>query len=58
MSYSTVQTRRANFGAGIVKAHEQAGIMTEKYGVGLWAQNRPEWQITGSKPLGNGLSLY
>ena len=45
--YETVQTRRKNFGAGLVHLHRQAGITAEKYGIGLWCQNRPEWQITG-----------
>lgn len=24
--------------------------MDEKYGVGLWCQNRPEWQLIGDTP--------
>ena len=52
MDYQTVQRRKANFGAGIVELHKQAGITDEKYGVGLWCQNRPEWQITGASPKG------
>jgi long-chain acyl-CoA synthetase len=47
MDYATVQRRRANFGAGIVELHKRAGVTEEKYGVGLWCQNRPEWQLTG-----------
>jgi long-chain acyl-CoA synthetase len=47
-SYGTIQTRRRNFGAGLVRLHQQAGVHTQaQYGVGLWCQNRPEWQITG-----------
>lgn len=45
MDYETVQQRRAAFGAGLVELHAREGI-TGKYGVGLWCQNRPEWQIT------------
>ena len=47
MDYQTVQRRRKNFGIGIVELHKQEGVTEEKYGVGLWCQNRPEWQITG-----------
>jgi len=45
--YETVQRRRKNMGAGLVHLHKKAGVTDEKYGVGLWCQNRPEWQITG-----------
>jgi long-chain acyl-CoA synthetase len=44
--YETIAQRRTNFGAGLVHLHKEAGITTPKYGVGLWCQNRPEWQIT------------
>lgn len=44
-SYAEVQKRRANFGVGLVAIHEQLGIKSRQYGVGLWCQNRPEWQI-------------
>ena len=47
MDYGTVQKRRANFGVGIVEVNRLAGVAEQKYGVGLWCQNRPEWQITG-----------
>lgn len=46
--YKEVAERRKNFGAGIVALHKSIGFTEEKYGVGLWAQNRPEWQITGT----------
>lgn len=46
-SYGEVAERRKNFGAGIVELHKQAGVTEDKYGVGLWCQNRPEWQISG-----------
>ena len=47
MDYSTVQRRRANFGVGIRAINKEAGVQEEKYGVGLWCLNRPEWQLTG-----------
>jgi long-chain acyl-CoA synthetase len=46
--YATVQTRRRDAGAGLVLLHEKYGVFGKQYGVGLWCQNRPEWQITGS----------
>ncbi|KAF2711177.1 long-chain-fatty-acid-CoA ligase/ protein binding protein [Pleomassaria siparia CBS 279.74] len=59
--YETVQTRRKNFGAGLVHLHRQAGITGSAYGVGLWCQNRPEWQITDLACMSQGLfsvSIY
>jgi long-chain acyl-CoA synthetase len=44
--FETVKRRRANLGVGIVELHREAGITDSKYGVGLWCQNCPEWQIT------------
>ncbi|PSN68508.1 long-chain-fatty-acid-CoA ligase 1 [Corynespora cassiicola Philippines] len=44
--YETVQQRRKNLGAGLVHLHRQSGITERSYGVGLWCQNRPEWQLT------------
>ncbi|KAF1844885.1 long-chain-fatty-acid-CoA ligase/ protein binding protein [Cucurbitaria berberidis CBS 394.84] len=44
--YETIAKRRKNFGAGLVHLHKQAGVTAAKYGVGLFCQNRPEWQIT------------
>lgn len=49
--YATVQKRRANVGAGLITLHKQAGITQDKYGVGLWCQNRPEWQLVGMLTL-------
>lgn len=46
IDYGTVQRRRANLGVGIVELHKKYGHNGQKYGVGLWCQNRPEWQIT------------
>lgn len=47
MDYRTVQKRRAAFGAGLVELHHKHGCSRPgQYGIGLWCQNRPEWQIT------------
>ncbi|KAI9372384.1 hypothetical protein BJX61DRAFT_450172 [Aspergillus egyptiacus] len=47
MDYGTVQKRRANLGAGLVELHNKHNCARPgQYGVGLWCQNRPEWQIT------------
>ncbi|CAG8118052.1 unnamed protein product [Penicillium olsonii] len=47
LTYETVQKRRAAFGAGLVELHQKHNChQPGQYGVGLWAQNRPEWQIT------------
>jgi long-chain acyl-CoA synthetase len=59
--YGTVQKRRADFGVGLVELHKRAGVTDEKYGVGLWCQNRPEWQITDLACMSQSLfsvSLY
>jgi long-chain acyl-CoA synthetase len=61
LTYAQVAERRKNLGAGIVEIHKAAGIETDKYGVGLWSQNRPEWQITDLALLSQslwGVSLY
>lgn len=47
INYGEVALRRKNFGAGIVELHKKAGVSGEKYPVGLWCQNRAEWQIAG-----------
>ncbi len=59
MDYGTVQKRRANFGMGIVEVNMLAGVTEQKFGVGLWCANRPEWQITGTrcKDFGNARSF-
>lgn len=44
-SYGQVQKRRANLGTGLVALHEAVGVTGKQYGVGIWCQNRPEWQI-------------
>lgn len=45
-TYEQVHKRRANFGAGLVELHRAVGVVGKQYAVGLWCQNRPEWQIT------------
>ncbi|PNP41074.1 AMP-binding enzyme [Trichoderma gamsii] len=45
-TYAEVAERRKNLGAGIVEIHKANGHNADKYGVGLWSQNRAEWQIT------------
>lgn len=40
MDYAKVAERRQNFGAGVLQLHRQAGIGNDRYGVGLWSQNR------------------
>ncbi|WEW56339.1 medium-chain fatty acid-CoA ligase faa2 [Emydomyces testavorans] len=47
MDYGTVQKRRAALGVGLVELHRRLGIQERNFGVGLWCQNRPEWQLTG-----------
>ena len=59
--YETVAQRRAAFGAGLVEIHQRVGITGTNYGVGLWCQNRPEWQITDLACMSQSLftvSLY
>lgn len=60
-TYAQIQKRRAHFGVGLVALHEQAGVQGRQYGVGLWCQNRPEWQITDLACMSQSLytvSLY
>lgn len=53
IDYQTVQKRRAAFGAGLAELHNKHGCnRSGPYGVGLWCQNRPEWQITGAYAAG------
>lgn len=55
IDYETVQKRRAAFGAGLVELHHKHEChRSGQYGVGLWSQNRPEWQITGEFGLEGG----
>lgn len=49
LTYAEVARRRSNFGAGIVDLLESVGVSATEgqHAVGLWSQNRLEWQITG-----------
>ncbi|KAL4894635.1 hypothetical protein BDV59DRAFT_175858 [Aspergillus ambiguus] len=62
IDYQTVQKRRTDFGAGLVELHQKHGCLRSgQYGIGLWCQNRPEWQITDLACMSQGLysvSIY
>ncbi|KAG6002910.1 hypothetical protein E4U21_002521 [Claviceps maximensis] len=61
MTYGQVAERRNNFGAGLVEIHHRIGYPHQKHGVGVWSQNRPEWQIADLGASSQGLytvSLY
>lgn len=45
-TYSDVQKRKTNFGKGMVELLESVGVSGRQIPIGLWCQNRPEWQIT------------
>ena len=45
-TYADVKRRKTNFGAGLVGLLESVGVHGRQHGIGLWCQNRPEWQIT------------
>ncbi|KAL2890917.1 AMP-binding enzyme [Ceratocystis lukuohia] len=46
LTFAEVAERRKNLGAGIVEVMQAAGVEPNSiYGVGLWSQNRVEWQI-------------
>lgn len=60
-TYGEVQKRRANFGVGLVALHEQVGVHGRQYGVGIWCQNRPDWQVVDLACMSQALysvSLY
>ncbi|KAF1811064.1 long-chain-fatty-acid-CoA ligase/ protein binding protein [Eremomyces bilateralis CBS 781.70] len=60
-SYKQIAERRNNFGSGIVQLHKELGVTDAKYGVGLFCNNRPEWQITDLGCMSQGLytvSIY
>ncbi|KAJ5404101.1 AMP-dependent synthetase/ligase [Penicillium cosmopolitanum] len=62
LTYEQVQKRRADFGAGLVELHQKHNVHRDgQYGIGLWCQNRPEWQITDLACMFQGLysvSIY
>ncbi|KAL8963453.1 MAG: hypothetical protein Q9193_000285 [Seirophora villosa] len=61
LDYTTVQRRRANLGVGLVEINKQAGVVEQTHGVGLWCQNRPEWQLIDLACMSQSLysvSLY
>ncbi|KAG9947959.1 acetyl-CoA synthetase-like protein, partial [Aureobasidium melanogenum] len=45
ISYSAVAERRKNFGAGLLQTYQDICGSLPQGGVGLWCNNRPEWQI-------------
>ncbi|KAI0479072.1 AMP-binding enzyme [Xylariaceae sp. FL0804] len=44
-TYAQVAERAKNFGSGVYELHRRIGVPPGNHGVGLWSQNRPEWQI-------------
>lgn len=61
LTYAEVHQRTKNLGSGIIELHRRIGHAPEKYGVGLWCQNRAEWQMTDIALSGQSLytvSLY
>jgi long-chain acyl-CoA synthetase len=61
IDYETVQQRKNAVGAGLVELHTKEGITGANYGIGLWCQNRPEWQIIDLAAMSQSLytvSLY
>ncbi|KAI1432457.1 AMP-binding enzyme [Xylaria sp. CBS 124048] len=44
-TYAEVGARAKNFGSGVFELHRRIGVPPGNHGVGLWSQNRPEWQI-------------
>lgn len=59
--YETVKKRKDDFGRGLVEVHAREGVTGTQYGIGLWCQNRMEWQITDMACMSQNLytvSLY
>ncbi|KAI1083840.1 long-chain-fatty-acid-CoA ligase [Whalleya microplaca] len=60
-TYAEVAARAKNFGSGIYELHRRIGVPPGNHGVGLWSQNRAEWQIADLGLLSQSLfsvSLY
>lgn len=57
MDYQTVQKRRTALGRALVELHEEIGITGRQYGIGLWCQNRPEWQVMGRCLINLGIEF-
>lgn len=49
LTFNEVSAKSKDLGAGLVEVLIQAGIKDDKYGIGLWSQNRAEWQISGMR---------
>ncbi len=61
IDYETVQQRKNALGAGLIELHSREGITGANYGIGLWCQNRPEWQMVDLAAMSQSLytvSLY
>ncbi|RKF57236.1 Long chain acyl-CoA synthetase 7, peroxisomal [Erysiphe neolycopersici] len=61
ITYGEVAVRKDNFGKGLVELHRNLGVTEETFGVGIWSQNRPEWQIADLGCMSQSLysvSLY
>ena len=48
LTFTEVSAKSKDVGAGLIEVHNQAGITDDKFGIGLWSQNRAEWQISGT----------
>ncbi|KAI0112118.1 AMP-binding enzyme [Nemania sp. FL0031] len=60
-TYAEVGARAKNFGSGVFELHRRIGIPPGNHGVGLWSQNRAEWQIADIGLISQSLfsvSLY
>lgn len=60
-TYEDVSKRRTNFGKGLVEILASVGVTGRQHGIGLWCQNRPEWQITDLAAMSQSLftvSIY
>lgn len=61
IDYETVQQRKNAIGVGLIELHTKEGITGANHGIGLWCQNRPEWQLIDLGAMSQSLytvSLY